>query len=841
MNNIFKSIFGDPNASYLNKAQKKVDQINNLETTISALNDDQLKSKTPEFKARLTAGEKIDDILPEAFAVVREASKRLLNQRHFDVQLLGGVALHEGNIAEMRTGEGKTLVATLPAYLNALSEGVHIVTVNDYLARRDAVWMGQIYVWLGLTVGVLNSQSSFVYDPTIKNEGADKERDERGAFHVVYDFLRACHRSEVYKCDIIYGTNNEYGFDYLRDNLTYNTGAVVQRFDEGKPVYNFAIIDEVDSILIDEARTPLIISAPSGESEDLYQTFAKIARQLQKDADYEVDEKLKAITLSDDGITKAEKILGIGDIYTEKGVKYVHHLETAVRAKALFEKDRDYVVKEGEIVIVDEFTGRLQPGRRWSEGLHQAIEAKEGVNIQEETRTFATVTLQNYFRLYHKLGGMTGTASTSKEEFLKTYNLDVIAIPTNQQSKRQDKPDLIFQTENGKMMATARKIKELHKKGQPVLVGTVSIEKNELLAAYLKREGVPHQILNAKNHESEGEIIAGAGKKGSVVIATNMAGRGVDIKLGGSTPTPTEAEEVRSLGGLFVLGTERHEARRIDNQLRGRAGRQGDSGETQFYLSLEDSLMRIFAPDRVKNMMGRLGIPEDEPIQNPIVSRAIESAQTKIEGHNYDLRKYLLEYDDVTNHQRQTIYERRRILLFGGALEAKDFIDKAFGSIVFAEESEATDLQTKIAERESALGSEAYWESTRQTILQVIDMFWVEHLEAIEYMRNSVRLRAYGQRDPLVEFKKEGLKLFKDMEAGIFGTVLEMATKVGAEVREEKVSIEAVKEGADNIVAGNGNNNIQSSEPKVGRNDPFPCGTKKPDGTPVKYKHCHGK
>ncbi|MFA6416196.1 MAG: preprotein translocase subunit SecA [Candidatus Paceibacterota bacterium] len=841
MNNIFKSIFGDPNASYLNKAQKKVDQINNLETTISALNDDQLKSKTPEFKARLTAGEKIDDILPEAFAVVREASKRLLNQRHFDVQLLGGVALHEGNIAEMRTGEGKTLVATLPAYLNALSEGVHIVTVNDYLARRDAVWMGQIYVWLGLTVGVLNSQSSFVYDPTIKNEGADKERDERGAFHVVYDFLRACHRSEVYKCDIIYGTNNEYGFDYLRDNLTYNTGAVVQRFDEGKPVYNFAIIDEVDSILIDEARTPLIISAPSGESEDLYQTFAKIARQLQKDADYEVDEKLKAITLSDDGITKAEKILGIGDIYTEKGVKYVHHLETAVRAKALFEKDRDYVVKEGEIVIVDEFTGRLQPGRRWSEGLHQAIEAKEGVNIQEETRTFATVTLQNYFRLYHKLGGMTGTASTSKEEFLKTYNLDVIAIPTNQQSKRQDKPDLIFQTENGKMMATARKIKELHKKGQPVLVGTVSIEKNELLAAYLKREGVPHQILNAKNHESEGEIIAGAGKKGSVVIATNMAGRGVDIKLGGSTPTPTEAEEVRSLGGLFVLGTERHEARRIDNQLRGRAGRQGDSGETQFYLSLEDSLMRIFAPDRVKNMMGRLGIPEDEPIQNPIVSRAIESAQTKIEGHNYDLRKYLLEYDDVTNHQRQTIYERRRILLFGGALEAKDFIDKAFGSIVFAEESEATDLQTKIAERESALGSEAYWESTRQTILQVIDMFWVEHLEAIEYMRNSVRLRAYGQRDPLVEFKKEGLKLFKDMEAGIFGTVLEMATKVGAEVREEKVSIEAVKEGADNIVAGNGNNNIQSSEPKVGRNDPCPCGAKKPDGTPVKYKHCHGK
>src|SRR3989339_77917 len=455
MVNIFKVIFGDTNTTYLNKAQKQVDEINSLETVILALSDDQLKSKTAEFKDRLKAGEKIDDLLPEAFAVVREASRRLLNQRHFDVQLLGGIALHEGNIAEMRTGEGKTLVATLPAYLNALAgQGVHIVTVNDYLARRDAVWMGQIYVWLGLTVGVLNSQSSFVYDLRVKNEGADKERDERGAFHVVYDFLRACHRSEVYQCDIIYGTNNEYGFDYLRDNLTYNTGDAAQRFVAGKPEYNFAIIDEVDSILIDEARTPLIISAPSGESEDLYQTFAKIARQLQPEADYEVDEKLKAISLTDDGITKAEKILGIGDIYTEKGVKYVHHLETAIRAKALFEKDRDYVVKDGEIVIVDQFTGRLQPGRRWSEGLHQAIEAKENVDIQEETRTFATVTLQNYFRLYHKLAGMTGTAVTSKEEFLKTYNLDVISVPTNRQSDRQDRADLIFQTENGKMIAT---------------------------------------------------------------------------------------------------------------------------------------------------------------------------------------------------------------------------------------------------------------------------------------------------------------------------------------------------------------------------------------------------
>ena len=869
MINILQAIFGDPNDSYLKKIQTKVAEINNWEAKIKTLDDEQLKAKTAEFRERLAVGAKIDDLLPEAFAVVREASWRLLGQRHFDVQLIGGIALHEGKIAEMRTGEGKTLVATLPVYLNALAgHGVHLVTVNDYLARRDAVWMGQIYTWLGLSVGVLNNQSSYVYDPSIKNEEADRERDERGSFHVVYDFLRACHRREAYQCDIVYGTNNEYGFDYLRDNLAYNTTDVVQRFADGRPVYNFVIVDEVDSILIDEARTPLIISAPSGESEDLYQTFAKIARQLRPEEDYTVDEKLKAISLTDDGITKAEKVLGIGDIYTEKGVKYVHHLETAIRAKALFEKDRDYVIKDGEIVIVDEFTGRLQPGRRWSEGLHQAIEAKEGVDIKEETRTFATVTLQNYFRLYNKIAGMTGTANTSKEEFLKTYNLDVVAVPTNRQTQRQDYPDLIFQTENGKMLATARKIKELHDQGQPVLVGTVSIEKNELLSAYLKREGVPHQILNAKNHESEGEIIAGAGKKGGVVIATNMAGRGVDIKLGGSTPKVEEAEAVKNLGGLFVLGTERHEARRIDNQLRGRAGRQGDPGATQFYLSLEDTLMRVFAPDRVKNMMGRLGILEDEPIQNMIVTRAIESAQAKIEGHNYDLRKYLLEYDDVTNHQRQTIYERRRQLLFGGEKEAREFIDKALSVVIWSastegygetkpasakgygeappetnDDSEKIDWPAKIAEREKTLGAEVYWENVRRTVLQVIDMFWVEHLEAIEYMRNSVRLRAYGQRDPLVEFKKEGLRLFKDMELAIFATTIEMASKIGAETaKEETVSLEAVKEGAENILANSKNNQVnKTGGDKVGRNDPCPCGAKKPDGTPLKYKHCHGK
>ncbi|MEK7091876.1 MAG: preprotein translocase subunit SecA, partial [Patescibacteria group bacterium] len=587
MANILQTLFGDPSTKYLKSIEAKVGEINTFEPVLQALSDESLRAKTTEFRERLIKGETEDDLLAEAFAVIRETARRVLGQRHFDVQLLGGIALHAGKIAEMRTGEGKTLVATLPAYLNALScRGVHIVTVNDYLARRDATWMGQIYAFHGLSVGVLNNQTSYLYDVTA-NQSSDQARDERGSFLIVYDFLRPCSRKEVYTADIIYGTNNEYGFDYLRDNLVYQGSEAVQRVMAGKPDYNFAIIDEVDSILIDEARTPLIISAPSGETENLYQTFTKIARQLNRGDDYEIDEKLKAISLTDDGITKAEKLLGVGDIYSEKGVKYVHHLETAVRAKALFLLDRDYVVRDGEVVIVDEFTGRLQPGRRWSEGLHQAIEAKEGVEIKEETRTFATVTLQNYFRQYRKLAGMTGTAITSREEFLKTYGLDVIAITPNREIKRLDLPDFIFQTEHGKMLAVARAIKELNTKGQPVLAGTVSIEKNELLSTYLTKSGVPHQVLNAKNHEKEGEIIAGAGKLGSVVIATNMAGRGVDIKLGGSTPTPAEAEAVKAVGGLLVLGTERHEARRIDNQLRGRAGRQGDPGTTRFFLSLE--------------------------------------------------------------------------------------------------------------------------------------------------------------------------------------------------------------------------------------------------------------
>ncbi|MEK7138670.1 MAG: preprotein translocase subunit SecA, partial [Patescibacteria group bacterium] len=608
--------------------------------------DEDFPKKTQEFKDRLAKRENLDDILPEAFALVREAAKRNLGERHYDVQLIGGIALHKGKIAEMRTGEGKTLVAVLPAYLNSLSgEGVHIVTVNDYLSRIGAVLMGQVYNFLGLSVSVINSNNvSYLYDSKHKEE--DQERDDIGGFKVIYDFLKPSERKEAYAADITYGTNHEYGFDYLRDNLATSVENLVQRG------YHYGIVDEVDSILIDEARTPLIISSAAGDSEDFYIKFYKISKQLKRDTDYKVDEKLKAITLTDIGITKAEQLLGVDNIYTEKGIKYVHHLETAVKAQAIFEKDKDYVVKDGEIIIVDPFTGRLQPGRRWSEGIHQAIEAKEGVKIEKETRSSGSITFQNYFRFYKKLSGMTGTAQTSAEEFLKVYGLDVIVIPTNRPIVRIDHNDLIFQTEKGKFQAIAKKVKELNIKGEPVLIGTISIEKNELLSAYLKQEGVPHVILNAKNHEKEGEIIAQAGKRGAVTIATNMAGRGIDIKLGGNPIVKEEYEFVKSVGGLFVLGTERHEARRIDNQLRGRSGRQGDPGETQFYVSLEDDLMRVFGSDKIKNMMGRFGIPEDQPIENRFIGKTLEGAQAKIEGFYFDARKHTLEYDDVMNHQR---------------------------------------------------------------------------------------------------------------------------------------------------------------------------------------------
>lgn len=740
--------------------QPIVAAINALEPEIQALSDDDLKAKTAYFKELLSNGKTLNDILPEAFAVIREASKRTLGQRHFDVQLLGGIALHNGNISEMRTGEGKTLVATGPVYLNALEgKGVHVVTVNDYLSRRDAVWMGQIFAFLGLSTGVVNTDASYLYDAN--HVDLDAKRDQVASFKVVHEFLRPSTRHDAYNADITYGTNNEFGFDYLRDNIERDPKNLRQR------EFHYAVVDEIDSILIDEARTPLIISMPTQESENLYATFAGIARKMNEGEDFTIDLKFKQIALTDAGITKAEKLLGIENIYTEKGIKYVHHLETAVRAKALYTKDKEYVVRDNEAVIVDEFTGRLQPGRRWSEGLHQAIEAKEGVKVQRESRTAASITFQNYFRLYKKLSGMTGTASTSKEEFFKVYGLDVIEVPTHRAVARIDRNDQIFQTEKGKFMAIAKKIKELNLKGQPVLVGTVSIEKNELLSAYLKKEGVRHQMLNAKPQfaEREGEIVAEAGKKGAVTIATNMAGRGVDIKLGGPAATPEETEEVKALGGLFVLGTERHEARRIDNQLRGRAGRQGDPGETQFFVSLEDDLMKVFATDTIKNMMGRFGIPEDEAIENGLITRGLENAQTKIEGFHFDARKHVLQYDDVFSLQRKTVYARRRKTLLGTDEEVTELFDELYAKATEEEKKE-------IDERKAKIKPEEYTKIVRQVMLQAVDLYWVDHLELMDRTRSSVNLRAYGQRDPLVEYKKEALRLYKEMGDAVDGEVI---------------------------------------------------------------------
>ncbi len=882
----FLDIFkGDPHAKVLKAFTPVVGQINALEPAIKALSDAELRAKTGEFRRRLDISQdgvitkeelnkKLSEILPEAFAVVREASRRTLGQRHFDVQLLGGMVLNSGSIAEMRTGEGKTLVATLPAYLNALTgRGVHIVTVNDYLSRRDAVWMGQIYDFLGLTVGVINHESSFVYDSSAKPISTsldsardkssetgdltlDKERDATGAFKVVHEFLRPVSRHEAYMADITYGTNNEFGFDYLRDNLEYQPDKLRQR------AFNYAIVDEIDSILIDEARTPLIISAPTRDAEGTYRQFASMVKSFKQEEDYTVDEKHRSISLTPAGITRAEKELGIENIYTDKGIKSVHHLETAIKARALYHNDKEYVVKNNEVVIVDEFTGRLQPGRRWSDGLHQAIEAKEGVSIQQESRTYASITFQNYFRMYQKLSGMTGTGVTSSEEFYKVYGLEVTVVPTNVPTVRKDQNDQIFRTELGKYKAISRKVKELHSKGQPVLIGTVSIEKNEVLSQFLRVEGVPHEVLNAKNHEREGEIIAQAGKKGAVTIATNMAGRGVDIKLGGNPNTAESAEEIKDVGGLFVLGTERHEARRIDNQLRGRSGRQGDPGETQFFVSLEDTLMRVFANDMLKSMMGKLNIPEDEAIEHKFISRALETAQEKIEGFNFDSRKHVLEFDDIINHQRTSIYNRRRALLLGSVddveTELNHIIDSA-NSI--GGEQDMSALKEVITKKIAEYNREAFFSAVRIILLQTIDMYWVEHLEVMDYTRSSVNLRAYGQRDPLVEYKKEGQRLFKEMQNAMREQVIRIIPHIvpvqngvpvnggGSQSGNSKNSIvnskaggiqadlKEVHENAQIIGAGDGSNGgaggVKKGE-EIGRNDPCPCGSGK------KYKKCHG-
>ena len=864
---IFSNFFSRSHTKNVKSFEPIVVRINALEEATKALSDIELRAKTVEFKKRLDDGTTLNEILPEAFAVVREASHRTLGQRHFDVQLLGGMVLNSGGIAEMRTGEGKTLVATLPAYLNALvGKGVHVVTVNDYLSRRDAVWMGQIYAFLGLSVGAIGGESSYLYDPehrTHPRSDLDETRDQLGAFKVVHEFLRPVSRREAYSADITYGTNNEFGFDYLRDNLEYSPDKLRQR----EPHY--AIVDEIDSILIDEARTPLIISAPTRDAEATYKQFAKMVGTFEKEADYTVDEKHLSISLTSDGITKAEKILGIDNIYTDKGIKSVHHLETAIKALALYHKDKEYVVKDNQIVIVDEFTGRMQPGRRWSDGLHQAIEAKEGVNIQQESRTYASVTFQNFFRMYPKLSGMTGTAATSAEEFFKVYGLEVSIIPTNKAPVRLDHNDQIFRTELGKFRALARTVKILHDKDQPVLIGTVSIEKNELLSQFLKAEGIPHQVLNAKNHEKEGEIIAQAGKPGAVTIATNMAGRGVDIKLGGNPASPEETETVKSAGGLFVIGTERHEARRIDNQLRGRSGRQGDPGETQFFVSLEDTLMRVFASDMLKTMMGKLGVAEDEPIEHKLISRSLESAQEKIEGFNFDSRKHVLEFDDVINTQRKNIYGRRRRLLVGNIDEVEVELKAIVGISTnkpssdqkitafpdnpqLGKEISSDDvslISSVIEDKFTKFGRENFLDAVRIVLLQAIDMFWVEHLEVMDYTRSSVNLRAYGQRDPLVEYKKEGLRLFKEMQAAMAERVEKVLPHVvpiekGSTDDKSQViqdgspeELREVHENASIIGSGDGSGEIdqvQNKGTEVGRNDLCPCGSGK------KYKKCHG-
>lgn len=792
----------------LKKLQGRVTAINDAEKSLESLSDTELSAKFAELQSPTH----LDDVLVPAFALTREAAKRTVGLRHYDVQLVGGILLHQGKITEMRTGEGKTLVGTLPGALNALTgKGVHVVTVNDYLARRDAVWMGQVYAALGLSVGVINHQESFLYDVNHQEKKDDEARDVEGAYKVHYEFLRPCSRQEAYAADITYGTNNEFGFDYLRDNIEFEVGNLRQR------EHAYAIVDEIDSILIDEARTPLIISAPATDSENLYEVFAGIARQLKKDEHYLLDEKMKAATLTDAGIEAAERMLGIENIYTDKGIKYVHHLETAVRAKGLYTKDKEYVVRENQVVIVDEFTGRLQPGRRWSDGLHQAVEAKEGVTIQRESKTYASITYQNYFRMYDKLSGMTGTALTSAEEFYSVYGLEVVPVPTHHPVVRKDHNDQIYQTVTGKHAAVIQRVKEVSERGQPVLIGTASIETNEELSVSLNKAGVKHTMLNAKNHEREGEIIAEAGIKGAVTLATNMAGRGVDIKLGGPQATKAEEQEIKDLGGLFVLGTERHEARRIDNQLRGRSGRQGDPGETQFFVSMEDQLMRVFGGDRIKGLMGTFKIPEDQPIENRMISKQLEGAQTRIEGFHFDARKQVLAYDNVLNQQREIVYARRRKLLTGEQSE----IDAIYTEV----EEAIPEARAAILEKKKEFGEEEWYGLARRLALQMIDILWVEHLEVMQYARSSVNLRAYGQRDPLQEYRKEGLRLFNEMQQTVLHRIAEVIPQLQPRAleREEeelkKARAAARRSGGEKAMTEGNKQTPRQSEQTYGRNE----------------------
>ncbi|MEK7624849.1 MAG: preprotein translocase subunit SecA [Patescibacteria group bacterium] len=917
-------IFGDPNAKVISEVKPLVEAINSFESKLLGLTDEQLKAKTQAFKERFAAGETLDDLLPEAFAVVREASRRLTGMRHFDVQMIGGIMLHRGHIAEMRTGEGKTLVATLPAYLNALTgKGVHVVTVNDYLAKRDAVWMGQIYDFLGLSVGIIQnllvsykytSKKSEIRNPkseTNPNDQKSKEEIEkeeaRLKYLIEYEHLDKCERKEAYQCDIIYGTNNEYGFDYLRDNMVNDLSQMSQR-----PLH-YAIVDEVDSILIDEARTPLIISAPAEKADDTYYKFAELVEKLNEKDDYNVDEKMRSATLTDGGIKKMENFLGVDNIYAEDGMSMVHHLEQALRAMALFKRDRDYVIDNGEVMIVDEFTGRKMPGRRYSEGLHQAIEAKEKVEIQRESQTMATITFQNYFRMYEKISGMTGTAVTEAEEFGKIYKLEVVVIPTNKPNNRLDRPDRIYKTEEAKYKALITDIRALQEKGQPVLIGTVSVVKNEELSYQLEREGIKHEILNAKNHEREGEIIAQAGRPGAVTLATNMAGRGVDIILGGNPPDKELAEKTRAAGGLFVIGTERHESRRIDNQLRGRSGRQGDPGETQFYLSTDDDLMRIFAGERLKRVMTTLRIPDDMPIEQGTITRLIESAQKKVEGFHFDTRKHLLEYDDVINRHREVIYGKRKKLLEAYAREKKGEVtegetlrgmvmsmveeeieqvisfhtnseDQAEWNMKEISEVVSTIFPLRDEEKQKLLSfskpsnekmemvdererivlflmelakkkyedllvkqvnnNEVMIEIEKQVLLKSIDNLWVDHLVAIDYLRTGIGLRGYGQRDPLVEYKRETYRMFNELlnliQKEVVYTIykmnigIQLAPSIMESGNLQLRGAQKTLDGDDLQVSQKPGKTMNADGKEVGRNDPCPCGSGK------KFKKCHG-
>ena len=868
---MFKSIaklFGGSDEKVIAKLQPQVDRINSLEREFERLSDDALRAKTAEFRQRATRGESLDDILPEAFAAVREAAKRTLEQRHYDVQLIGGIVLHQGKIAEMRTGEGKTLVATLPAYLNSLTgDGVHVVTVNDYLARRDAHWMGAVYDMLGVSVGSLQNQKAMVYDPEFV-EG------EKG-----FEHMRSATRHEAYGADITYGTNNEFGFDYLRDNMVTNGAERVQR------ELAYAIVDEVDNILIDEARTPLIISGPADMSQRDYARYAKVAPTLRPEQDYTIDEKHRTVALTQDGISKLERTLNISNLYGPENFSVVHHMENALKAHVIFQRDRDYVVQDRQVVIVDEFTGRLMVGRRYSDGLHQAIEAKEGVRIRPESITYATITLQNYFRLYAKLSGMTGTAATEAEEFDKIYKLDVVSIPTNRPMVREDTSDLVYRDQKAKYRAVVAEIERRYDDGQPVLVGTTDIDKSELLSDMLRRKGIPHEVLNAKQHEREASIVSQAGKPGAITVATNMAGRGTDIVLGGSIDIngsgsrqwDTDHQRVLDVGGLHIIGTERHEARRIDNQLRGRSGRQGDPGTTQFYVALDDELMRRFGGDRIRSVMDWAGLDDDVPIDNGMINKSIENAQVKVEAYHFDMRKHLVEYDDVVNTHREVIYGERDKILSGADLKANiqgmlsDQISEIVASTLGDSRRSDWDIDSFLAEvgtvlpppdefldddyfgrtdvdaiesrllehaeqvyeaMETALTPEVMRDIERYLLLRSIDTNWVQHLTSMENLRQGIGLYAYGQRDPLVMYRKEGMDQFQLLQQKIQSDVAHSIFRVqvttgqsfanGSRPRRQR---SAPRPSRSSAPSGKGVR-------KVGRNQPCPCGSGK------KYKRC---